>query len=191
MAGQKQPFTEKQIKILKKILSAETNKRDLVMFTVQLDSMMRSSDLLRLRVKDVINNKGEVKAQIQIKQKKTGEGHTIRLQADTQQFLLEYIEQTAKSFDDYLFTGRNHTGKPITYNGHAKTIRKWADMLGLDIEQFNTHSLRRTKASIIYEKTNNIEVARQLLGHRSVASTSTYLNISKQAALDIAEQFTL
>ncbi len=191
MAGQKQPLSQKQIRVLKKILSAEKNKRDLVMFSVQLDSLLRSSDLLKLKVKDLIDKNGKVKKQIQIKQQKTRDNHVVRLQADTQKYLVEYVSETVKNGDDYLFTTRLNNGKPMSYNGHAKTVKKWTDMLGLDTDQFNTHSIRRTKSSIIFKLTNNIEVARQLLGHRSVASTSAYLNISKTDALDIADQFTL
>ena len=191
MAGQKKALTEKEIKRLKRLLKAENSKRDLVLFLTQLDTMLRSSDLLNLKVRDVMDSNGVVQREFSVRQQKTADNQTVRLQEDTRKHLEEYIIEEGKTADDFLFTGRKNTGRPITHAQHTRLVKKWCDWLNLDAARYSTHSLRRTKAAIIYKNTNNIEVARQILGHRSVASTSAYLNISKTDALDIADQFKL
>ena len=66
-------------------------------------------------------------------------------------------------------------------------VKGWLELLGVVADDYSTHSLRKTKASAIYEATKNVEAVRQLLGHASVAATSAYLGIEQAKALDIAK----
>ena len=66
--------------------------------------------------------------------------------------------------------------------------KRWLEDLGVAADDYSTHSLRKTKASAIYENTKNVEAIRQLLGHSSVSATSHYLGIEKAQALDIARE---
>jgi site-specific recombinase XerD len=68
-------------------------------------------------------------------------------------------------------------------------VKRWAAYARLDPRQFSTHSLRRTKATVVYQHTHNVEVVRQLLGQSSMAATSTYLGIEQRDALEIARKF--
>ena len=192
--GQRKVFSEEEIKLIKQYLYCRDSSksiRDLALFSFALDTMLRSVDLLRLKVSDVVDTDGKLKEVIEIKQKKTKKITLVEISKLTMKSLARWIEEDEKGLEDFLWTGFTHNKKrslPITRMAYGNIIKGWVnDILGIDSSDFNTHSLRRTKASMIYEKTNNIEVVRQLLGHSSVAATSAYLNISKKDALKVAK----
>ena len=77
--------------------------------------------------------------------------------------------------------------QPISQMQYQRLVKGWLESLGLAADDYSTHSLRKTKASAIYDATKNVEAVRQLLGHASVAATSAYLGIEQAKALDIAK----
>ena len=186
--GQKKPFTPKQIRLLKDILS-NNNLRELSLLSLAIDTMLRASDLLNLLVEDISDHKGNIKSEFTLKQKKTKESHIVIISDETKKYLTEYIKSSNKYEDDYLFATRNKKDKPITVRWYSEIVKSWTRLLNLDHKLYSTHSLRRTRASYIFKKTNNIEIVKQLLGQKSVNSTSAYLNISKQEALDIGKEY--
>jgi integrase len=189
--GQKKPFTPKQVRILKEILLNKDELRDLVLCSVGIDTFLRASDLLKLTVEDVLNNKGSVKDEIILRQKKTGEAHTVAILDEAKGYVLQLIKKQSLYEDDYLFIGGRDKNKHLTVRHARNLVKKWAVYLGLNPKEFGSHSLRRTKATYIYKKTNNIEVVRLLLGQKSISSTSAYLNIEKQEALDIGREWVI
>jgi len=192
IVGQKAPFSPPQIKLIKSILLAENNLRDLALFSVGIDTMLRASDLLKLTVDDVLDHQDEIKDEILIKQQKTKHGNLVMLSRYSQKILMQWIKKTNKIKGEYLFTGiRKGKDNAISTTQYRRLVKKWAGFARVNPESISSHSVRRTKASIIYSKTGNIEAVRQLLGQKSVASTSHYLNISKKDALEIARQVNL
>ena len=184
--GQKKPLTRNQIKKIKTLLISEGNLRDVALFGLSIDSMLRSSDLLNLRVGDLIDTNGEIPAKIDIQQKKTGKTVTIQTQDDTIDSLLKWIEVSGKASNDFIFTGRKGTGRPISHVQHTRLVKKWVELLELPSKLYSTHSLRRSKSSIVYAETKDIEVCRQLLGQSNTSATSRYLGIEKEDALKIS-----
>lgn len=193
--GQRKPLSEKQIRLIKEYLSCredEKSIRDLALFSFALDTMLRSVDLLKLKVSDVVDGDGNLLEQIEIKQQKTGKITLVEISETTAQSVANWIETDEKYFEDYLWTGFTNTKKMklplsrVAYGNMIKSLIK--NILGIDASDYNTHSLRRTKSSLVYERTQNIEVVRQLLGHSSVAATSAYLNIGKRDALKVAKE---
>ena len=67
-------------------------------------------------------------------------------------------------------------------------VASWVADIGLDSTAYGTHSLRRTKASLIYRRTKNIRAVQLLLGHAKLESTVRYLGIEVDDALEMAEQ---
>ena len=55
-----------------------------------------------------------------------------------------------------------------------------------DVSEFSTHSVRKTKSSVIYDRTKNLDAVRRLLGQSSVTATSAYLGITDESALELA-----
>lgn len=188
--GQAKPFTPDQVRLIRDILRAEGSLRDLALFCVGIDTMLRASDLLRMKVCDVVEGgSGKIKLELPIQQQKTGEPTMVTLTPVSQDSLVKWIRAEGKLSWDYLFTGLHKSKQtPITSTQYRRLVKRWASLARLNPADYSSHSLRRTKASLIFQATNNVEVVRQLLGHSSVASTSAYLNVSKRQALEIARR---
>lgn len=195
--GQKKHFTPQQIGAIHHNLSvgAEENLkelRDLALFCTGIDTMLRASDLLKLKVDDVQNPDSSVKDSLPIKQRKTGEPQRVAFTERTKEVLVLWIEKGNKFFGDNLFTGwmrgREQELEPITISQYRRIVKDWARIAGVkDVGEYSTHSLRRTKAVELYQRTRNPELIRQVLGQTSVAATSHYLGLDKKQALDIAK----
>lgn len=184
--GQKAPFTRQEVVVIKHLL--KDKPRDLALFAVGIDTLLRGVDLLTLKVEDVTDSHGQVLEEFPIMQQKTGKGNLVSLSKATGQALACWIKDSSKYPWDYLFTGRKKTGKPLSTDQYRRLVKKWVKAARLDPKRYSSHSLRRTKAAAVYQATNNVEVVRQLLGHTSLACTSAYLNIGKRQALDIARK---
>ena len=87
-----------------------------------------------------------------------------------------------------MFTGRRGEDRCLTTRQYARLVSAWVASIGLDPKLFGTHSLRRTKATLIYRRTGNLRAVQLLLGHSKVESTVRYLGIEVDDALAIAEQ---
>src|SRR6516165_7599212 len=83
---------------------------------------------------------------------------------------------------------RDNADRAITTRQYARLVGKWIASIGLDPSLFGTHSLRRTKATLISRRTGNLRAVQLLLGHKKIESTVRYLGIEVDDALAIAEQ---
>jgi hypothetical protein len=99
------------------------------------------------------------------------------MQEDTAKDPADWIQFSNKGLNDFIFTGRKKTGGPISHVQHTRLIKEWVEGIGLNSQNYSTHSPRRTKSGIFYEQTKNPEACRQLLGQRTPASTLDYLGI--------------
>jgi len=188
--GKKKAFTPKQIRILKEILKNKGKLRDLALLSLGIDSMLRTSDTLSMLVCDVMDNKNNPKTEIKVKQQKTKKNptHLVEISKETGATLAAWIKQTKKYEDDYLFSGKN-PDRRLTGRMHRTIVKSWAVLLGLDPSLYSTHSVRRTRASHIYKHTNDIAAVSRLLGHESLKSTLTYLDMDKQQALALGREW--
>jgi integrase len=151
----------------------------------------RCCDLLNLKVVDLMDTSGEIHDKIDIQQQKTGKTVTIQVQGDTITTLKKWIEVSGKSSNDFIFTGRKTTGRPISHAQHTRLVKKWVELLELPSKGYSTHSLRRSKSSIVYAETKDIKVCRQLLGQSNTTATSRYLGVERDDALKITASFKL
>ena len=106
----------------------------------------------------------------------------------TRQAVDDHGRTTGKKPGDYLFTGRVGSSRSLTTRQYARLLGKWIASVGLDPHLFGSHSLRRTKATLIYRRTGNLRAVQLLLGHRKIESTVRYLGVEVDDALSIAEQ---
>ena len=187
--GRKKELTFDEVRTIKSLLAAENALRDLVLFSVAVDTMLRSCDLLALRVSDVVDKDGTVVDEFTVGQDKVkGRAVIVSLTGDTQRLLKRWIKHSAKIRWDYLFTSLRNPTKPIDSSTYRQLIKQWVRMARLDPERYSSHSLRRTKSAMIYEATGNVEACRLLLGHKDVAVTSAYLGVSEKDALELAKR---
>lgn len=160
--------------------SREHALRNLAIFRMAIDTMLRSSDLLALTTDDTINYDGTVKEYLTVRQGKTGKIVTCWLSEKTRSVVKDYFDANFVHVADIpLF--------PLKIRSFEYIIKDLMWMIRVDPARFTPHSLRRTKPSIIYGRTRDIEAARQLLGHSSIAATSHYLGVSQNMALDAAK----
>ena len=91
--------------------------------------------------------------------------------------------------EDFIFrsTHYHYTRKPLSIYQYSRIVKNWLRDLGVvDVSEYSTHSIRKTKSSVIYDRTKNVDAVRRLLGQSSVTATSAYLGISDESALDLA-----
>ena len=99
-----------------------------------------------------------------------------------------------RQLDDYIFTGQmsHFTRKPISTQQYAKIVKKWMLSIGVeDVSQYSTHSLRKSKPTVIYNRTKNVDAVRRLLGQSSVTATSAYLGVTDNSALELARNINI
>ncbi len=164
--------------------------RDLALFNTSVDSMLRGSDLLQLKVEDVMDDDGAVIEEGTTRQSKTKAGVDFVLTRPAREALEHWILVSGKRSGDYLFTStrKNTAGKPLSTAQYRRLVKNWAKRAGLDPKRFSGHSTRRTKSSVIYDATQNLAAIQQLLGHKSIASTALYLGVEKRQALNLAKK---
>jgi integrase len=123
-----------------------------------------------------------------VRQKKTGQPVRFEMTEHTREAIDDYTRAANKKPGQHLFGGRRGCDRAITTRQDARLVGKWISSIGLDSSLFGTHSLRRTKATLIYRRTGNLRAVQLLLGHKKIESTVRYLGIEVDDALTIAEQ---
>jgi integrase len=187
LIGQKPPLRSRQVWSIRTKLQIEVRTRDLAMFNVAIDSKLRGCDVVALRVEDVAPS-GYAIDRATVRQKKTGEPVKFELTEHTRQAIDDYLQAFGRKPGDFLFAGRRGADRCLSTRQYARLVATWISSIGLDPRLFGTHSLRRTKASMIYRRTGNLRAVQILLGHRKIESTVRYLGIEVDDALAIAEQ---
>jgi integrase len=156
------------------------------MFNLAIDSKLRGCDVVAIRVEDVAAG-GYTADRATVRQKKTGRPVRFELSEQTRQAIDDYLNAANKRPGEFLFTGRRGANASMTTRQYARLVSKCGSV-GLDPRLFGTHSLRRTKATLIYRRTGNLRAVQLLLGHTKIESTVRYLGIQVDDALAIAEQ---
>jgi integrase len=187
----KKPISAEQIKSLR-ILVKDKPLHSLLL-NLGVDLMLRSSDLLSLKVKDVMNESGSIKTELKIKQRKTGKT-TLNMPLSKNSIAVIKKHLVDKEQEEFIFMGQmgHFMRKPITSQHYARIVKSWMRKLGVeDVSDYSTHSMRKTKASVIYEQTHNVDAVRRLLGQSSITATSAYLGVSDNSALDLARNINI
>jgi integrase len=156
-------------------------------FNLAIGSKLRGCDVVAIRVEDVAAG-GYTAERATIRQKKTGRPVRFELSEQTRQAIDDYLKAANKRPGEFLFTGRRGANASMTTRQYARLVSEWIGCVGLDPRLFGTHSLRRTKATLIYRRTGNLRAVQLLLGHTKIESTVRYLGIEVDDALAIAEQ---
>ena len=164
--------------------------RDLALFDLALDSKLRACDLLALRVSDLVSN-GRARGRVMILQRKTGRPVQFEVTEQTRRSLTEWLEARSASAGDWLFPSRSNRGAHLTTRQYARLLKKWVSLIGLDPSAYGTHSMRRTKVSLLYKKTGNLRACQLLLGHTKLESTVRYLGVEVDDALELSEALEL
>lgn len=187
IVGQKAPFKVKDIWALRVRLQMEGKVRELALFNLGIDSKLRGCDLVSLKVRDVCHG-DQVASRAIVMQHKTQRPVQFEITPVTREAVQAWIKHAGLKFDDYLFPSRLHDSPHLGTRQYARILGSWVDALGLDRMDYGTHSVRRTKATLIYRRTKNLRAVQLLLGHAKLESTVRYLGIEVDDALEISEQ---
>lgn len=187
IVGQKAPFKLKDIWAIRVRLQLDHRTRELALFDLGIDSKLRSCDLLKLRVSDVCHG-NQVAARATVIQQKTQRPVQFEITSPTREAVRTWIAEAHLDADDWLFPSRIHKSSHLGTRQYARILDGWVQELGLDPCAYGTHSMRRTKATLIYRKTHNLRAVQLLLRHTKLESTVRYLGIEVDDAIEIAEQ---
>ena len=187
LVGQKTPFKLKEIWAIRIRLQIANRTRELALFDLAIDSKLRACDLVRLRVRDV-SHSDRVAARAIVMQQKTKRPVQFEITEQTKEAVASWITHARLKSEDYLFPSRLHESPHLSTRQYARMVDGWVREIGLDPAAYGTHTLRRTKASLIYRRTKNLRAVQLLLGHTKLESTVRYLGIEVDDALEMAEQ---
>ena len=185
--GQKPPLKQKDVWAIRIRLQMSNQVRELALFNLAIDSKLRACDLLALRVQDIAHA-GQILKRAMIVQRKTKHPVQFELSKQTREALEKWLSKAGLTDGDYLFPSRVKRRPHLSTRQYARIVDSWIASIGLDPSVYGTHSLRRTKAALIYQRTKNLRVVQLLLGHTKLESTVQYLGIEVDDALDIAER---
>ncbi|WP_225774691.1 tyrosine-type recombinase/integrase [Pseudomonas sp. Marseille-Q5115] len=187
LVGQKAPLRLKDIWAIRVRLQIAEEARDLALFNLAIDSKLRACDLTKLRVRDVVHGQ-HVSSRAIVMQQKTQRPVQFEITEQTRIALEAWIHQAHLHSEDCLFPSRLHASQHLSTRQYARIVKAWIKAIGLDPALYGTHTMRRTKASLIYRRTKNLRAVQLLLGHTKLESTVRYLGIEVDDALEMAEQ---
>ena len=176
LIGAKPPLRPKHVWAIRTRLMVDGRTRDLAMFNLAIDSKLRGCDVVALKVDDVAPN-GYTMDRAMVRQRKTGRPVKFELTDQTRQAVDDYLRAAGKKPGEFLFSSRRAIARCMTTRQYARLVSEWIASTGLDPRLFGTHSLRRTKATLIYRHTGNLRAVQLLLGHTKIESTVRYLGI--------------
>ena len=187
LLGQKPPLKLKEIWAIGIRLQLDHRTRELALFNLAIDSKLRGCDLVGLRVHDVVQG-SQVARRAIVMQKKTQRPVQFELTEQTRDAVAAWIAAAHLKPEQYLFPSRMSESPHVSTRQYSRIVGGWVGAIGLDPATYGTHSLRRTKATLIYRRTKNLTAVQLLLGHTKLETTVRYLGIEVDDALEIAEQ---
>ena len=184
--GAKRALKVRQIWSIRFFLDREGRLRDRALFDLAIDSKLRGCDLVKIRIGTLVAG-ATIRARSMVIQQKTGRPVQFEITADARTSLLAWLERRGGTIEDYAFPSRSNPARHLSTRQYARLVDEWVIAIGLRPEEYGTHSLRRTKASLIYKATGNLRAVQLLLGHSKIENTVRYLDVDVDDALSLAE----
>jgi integrase len=186
VTGQKPPLKPREVWAIRVRLQISNRLRDLALFNLAIDSKLRGCDLVHLRVEDIMQG-DQVRTRALVSQRKTGAPVQFEITEQARAAVANWVRGKNLKGSDWVFPSRVDRTQPMTTRQYGRLVDEWIAAIGLAPSAYGTHSLRRTKAALIYRKTGNIRAVQLLLGHTKLDSTVRYLGVEVEDALAIAE----
>lgn len=190
LRGSMRPFKPEQVALIEAQLRNLDRWRDLALLRMAVDSLLRASDLVKIKVSDILDHKGAVVLRGQVLMRKTKKPIRFAISENTRLVLNQWLVMNQNGLNGWLFPGRE-TNTHLSVVQYRKIVKTWVRALGLDPRHYSTHSLRRTKATELYRQTHNIKAVSLLLGHTDTNVTSRYLGIESEDALELADKIVI
>jgi site-specific recombinase XerC len=186
IVGAKRALKLQQVWAVRFWLSSKGRLRDRAMFDLAIDSKLRGCDIVKIKIGDLVSA-GRVRSRAIVIQQKTGRPVQFEPLEPARASILAWLECRGGTLDDFLFPSRVDQTGHVSTRQYARLVDEWVAGIGLLPQDYGTHSLRRTKASIIYKQSGNLRAVQILLGHNKIESTVRYLGVDVEDALALAE----
>jgi integrase len=186
MVGAERALKPQQVWAIRFWLNREHRLRARAMFDLAIDSKLRGCDVVKVKIGDLVSGV-RVRSRAIVVQRKTGRPVQFELLESTRGSVLAWLERRGGALDEFVFPSRLDHADHISTRQYARLVDVWVTAIGLRPEDYGAHSLRRTKASIIYKQTGNLRAVQILLGHTKIESTVRYLGVDVEDALTLAE----
>ena len=185
--GVKRALKPQQVWAVRFWLDREGRLRDRAMFDLAIDSKLRGCDVVKIKIGDIVVG-GRIRNRAIVVQQKTGRPVQFELLDPARGSIFAWLERRGGTLDDFVFPSRIDHATHMSTRQYARLVDEWVTGIGLRPEDYGTHSLRRTKASIIYKQTGNLRAVQILLGHTKIESTVRYLGVDVEDALTLSER---
>lgn len=176
----------KQNRLIRFFLDREGRMRDRALFDLAIDSKLLGCDLVKMKIGSFVSSSA-IRARSMVILQKTGRPVQFEITAETRASPLAWLERRGNNIDDYAFPGRVDRKGHLSTRQYARLVDEWVTAIGLRPEEYGTHSLRRTKATLIYKATGNLRAIQILLEHSKIENTVRYLGVDIDDALARAE----
>lgn len=161
--GPKRPLRPRDIWAIRFYLDEHKRLRDRALFDLAIDSKLRGCDLVKLRIGDLVSGRA-IRNRATVIQQKTGRPVQFEIMAEARKSLLAWLERRKGSLNDFIFPSRVDYMGHISTRQYARLLDEWVSTVGLNKQEYGTHSMRRTKAALIYKATGNLRAIQILLG---------------------------
>jgi site-specific recombinase XerC len=184
--GPKRALKQKEVWAIRFWLDQERRFRDRALFDLAIDSKLRGCDQVRVRIDDLVRGNA-IRDRAAIVQRKTGRPVQFEILEPARSILLAWLERRGGALEEFVFPSRIDHASHLSTRQYGRLVDEWVSAIGLRPKDYGTHSLRRTKASMIYKLTGNLRAVQILLGHTKIESTVRYLGVDIEDALELAE----
>lgn len=187
LLGAKLALKQQQVWAIRFWLDQHRRLRDRALFDFAIDSKLRGCDVVKVRIGDIVSG-GRIRDRAVVVQQKTQRPVQFELLEPARKTMRAWLERRGGTLNDYVFPSRNDYMAHMSTRQYARLVHEWVVGIGLQPQEYGTHSLRRTKVSIIYKATGNLRAVQILLGHSKIESTVRYLGVDVEDALELAER---
>lgn len=179
---------KKKLDDMKAILSnGKYGKRNVMLFSIGINTAYRISDLRTLKLSDVLEisrNRVIAKDRLEMKEQKTGKHNSVYISKKLKKAILDYTteafsqELAAHDFDHYLFPSRKGEDQPLSRVSIWRILSTAGQRVGLS--NIGPHSMRKTFGYFLYKNQTRIEIIQDLLNHSSQRETLRYIGITQE-----------
>jgi integrase len=187
IVGPKRPLKARDIWAIRFFLDERQRLRDRALFDFAIDSKLRGCDIVKVKIGDLVSG-AAIRNRATVIQQKTGRPVQFEMMTDCRNSLIRWLERRGGSINDHVFPSRVDYLGHLSTRQYARLVDEWVTAIGLDSREYGTHSLLRTKASMIYKATGNLRAVQILLGHSKIENTVRYLGVDIDDALILAER---
>ena len=189
--GPKRPLKPRDIWAIRFYLDEHKRLRDGALFDLAIDSKLRGCDLVRIRTSDLtsdLTSVGSFRDRATVIQQKTGRPVQFEIMSEARRSLKAWLDRRGGTIRDFVFPSRVDYLGHLSTRQYARLVDEWVSTIGLDKREYGIHSMRRTKASLIYKATGNLRAVQILLGHANIENTVRYLGVDVDDALTLSER---